>query len=173
MFERNKVDQTHKTSVAVEVTLEDGRTLSGVVISPPTRGIGEELNTTGGFIEFETHNGERAYIAKHAIRSVKTMVAARAEQLDRRSRQMDSFDPHAILGLPKSADRAAIRQAYHNLAKAYHPDRLAGMGLPQEILDYATTMAKRINAAYSAIGGGPAPSTASQPQPGRGQGATQ
>src|SRR2546423_10956075 len=35
-------------------------------------------------------------------------------------------DYYAVLGVPKDADKAAIRKAYRKLARTYHPDANAG-----------------------------------------------
>src|SRR3954471_12178140 len=35
-------------------------------------------------------------------------------------------DYYAVLGVPKDADKAAIRKAYRKLARQYHPDANAG-----------------------------------------------
>jgi hypothetical protein len=151
MFERGKIDSGVKDIVACELTLDDGSKLGGHLIVNVPRGLAEELNAAGGFLELETFDKERAFIAKSSVRSVKPRVLPKFDPLERRLKHADVFDPHAILGVPKGAARDAIRQAYHALAKAYHPDRLQGLGLPQEVLDYTTAMSKRINAAYSAL----------------------
>ncbi len=57
---------------------------------------------------------------------------------------------------PSSASRAGasrdeVRQAYLRLAKAYHPDRYASVELPEEVRDYLSAMARRVNAAHAAL----------------------
>ena len=152
MFERSKVDNISKAPVPCELVLDDGRELLGHLLVTSQRGIGEELNAAGGFAEFETLDRKRAYLAKNSIRSARPAAIAKVERLDHRIREGVPFDPHVVLGVPRDADREAIRRAYHTLAKAYHPDRMQALDLPVEIVDYATAMAKRINAAYSALG---------------------
>ncbi len=39
------------------------------------------------------------------------------------------MDFYAILGVPRDADEAAIRNAYHMLARRYHPDAGEGSSL--------------------------------------------
>ena len=163
MFERAKVDNVSKTSVPCELVLDDGRELIGHLLVVGGRGICEELNAAGGFAEFETLDRTRSFLAKSSIRAARSGAHAKIERLDHRIREGVPFDPHTVLGVPRDADRDTIRRAYHNLAKAYHPDRLQAIELPREIVDYATAMAKRINAAYSALAGG---SGAAQRHPG-------
>ena len=168
MFERTKIDNHAKSPVPCELVLDDGRELIGHLLVVAPRGLIEELNAPGGFAEFETIDRARAFLAKSTIRSARSAAVAKMERLDHRVREGVPFDPHAVLGVPRTADREAIRRAYHTLAKAYHPDRLQAIELPQEIVDYATAMAKRINAAYSALtgasaGGGAGAGAASKP----------
>jgi DnaJ domain len=153
MFERTKVDNLTKVPVPCELVLDDGRELIGHILALHPRGLIDELNAPGGFAEFEAIDRTRAFLAKSSIRSARSAATAKIERLDHRIREGVPFDPHAVLGVPKTADRESIRRAYHALAKAYHPDRLQAIELPQEIVDYATAMAKRINAAYSALTG--------------------
>jgi DnaJ-domain-containing protein 1 len=154
MFERNRIDQAHREGLPVEMKLDDGSVLCGHLLALTQRALGDELNSGGSFVEFETADRQRVFIAKSSIRSIRSNAVPKADALDRRLRQSEGFDPFAILGLPKGADREAVRQAYHRLAKAYHPDRLQAAGLPAEMHEYAVAMTKRINAAYSVLQGG-------------------
>ena len=151
MFERTKIDNSTKNPVACELVLDDGRELLGHLLVGNLRGIIEELNAPGDFIEFEAVDRQRSYLCKHSIRSARSAAVAKVEPLDRRIREGVPFDPYVVLGVERSADRETIKRAYHALAKSYHPDRMQAIELPAEIVDYATAMAKRINAAYSAL----------------------
>ena len=66
-------------------------------------------------------------------------------------RDADGFDPNAILGLPLGARFEDVRAAYLAKAKTYHPDRYANAELPEEVKRYLEDMARRVNAAFSAL----------------------
>lgn len=154
MFERNRVDSTvpHTlTTVPVELTLDDGRQVKGKFVAPMSKPFFEVLNGGGGFLEFEPYGSERTFIAKSSIRSVRLTGVPAAPSLEARLREIDGFDPHAILGIARNAPFDEVRQAYHRLAKAYHPDRYASVDLPHEVQGYLASMARRVNAAYAAL----------------------
>ena len=109
------------------------------------------LNGSGGFIEFEPYGGERSFIAKSQIFSLKLVGVPRAGNLQQRVRNMDDFDPHQVLGVPYGTPWDEVRQAFVQRSKVYHPDRYANAALPEEVKDYLAAMARRINAAYAAL----------------------
>ncbi|MGE0700498.1 MAG: DnaJ family molecular chaperone [Hyphomicrobiaceae bacterium] len=150
MFERNKIDTVEHSGVAVAITTDDGERLTGRILIPMGRTLVDVLNNTGGFVEFEPWGGERVLVAKSSLRTVKLTQAPRVESLKGRTSQ-DGFDPHAILGVAADADIEVVKAAWHRLSKAYHPDRYATAELPQEVMDYLSGMARRINAAYAAL----------------------
>ncbi|MFW6051654.1 MAG: DnaJ domain-containing protein, partial [Myxococcota bacterium] len=55
--------------------------------------------------------------------------------LERRKRVLDTYyrldelDHYALLGIPRDADKAAVRAAYFGLSKVFHPDTLYGRRL--------------------------------------------
>ena len=152
MFERNQIDKrVAKGTVSARITLDDGRVLAGKFVIPVNKSIFDVLNGTGGFLEFEPFEGEREFVAKHTLRSVKLTEAPRGENLEGRLRNLDGFDPHTILGVARGTDWEDIRHAYLTLAKIYHPDRYSTAVLPGEVSTYLETMAQRVNAAYSAL----------------------
>ncbi len=152
MFERNKVDNApEQTAVAVEATLDDGRVLKGRLAIPMSRTIQDVLNGAGAFLEFEPFDGERHFIAKASLRSVRLLSPGKSPNLGARLRDTEGFDPHTILGLSGAACWDDIKVAYHRLAKLYHPDRYNSAELPSEVRDYLATMARRVNAAFSAL----------------------
>jgi hypothetical protein len=151
MFERNKFNDSDRGLVAVEVTLDDGRELHGRFIIPAGRQVIELLNGAASFIEFEYYSGERLYLAKAVLHSVKLVNAPRQQNLMSRLRDIDGFDPYQILGLVPAASWNDVRQAYLSLAKAYHPDRYSNVELPVEVVNYLSAMARRVNAAYRAL----------------------
>ncbi|MFM9943348.1 MAG: DnaJ family molecular chaperone [Hyphomicrobiaceae bacterium] len=151
MFERNKIDNVDQTAVPVELTTDDGETLKGKLLIAMGRNVFEVLNGTGTFLEFEPYGGERAFIAKAAIRNLKLVNVPRAPSLNARLRDQDGFEPHMILGVPSHSSFDDVKAAWHRLSKAYHPDRYQSVELPQEVRDYLSAMSRRINLAYASI----------------------
>ena len=85
------------------------------------------------------------------LRPWKPIGVPKLPNLQMRVRDIDGFDPHAILGVSAGASREEVRSAYVRLAKIYHPDRYAAAELPPEAIEYLLAMARRINAAHAAL----------------------
>jgi hypothetical protein len=152
MFDRNKVDNIpEQTAVPVEIGFADGTAAKGKMLVPVGRSVADALNGTGSFVEFEPYGGDKSYLAKAQLASVRLVGVPKAPNLQARLLDVDGFDPHRILGLSAGAGRDELRAAYFALAKAYHPDRYATAELPQEVRDYLAAMARRINAAHAAL----------------------
>ncbi len=152
MFERNRIETAlQTTTVPVEIALADGRVEKGSFIIGAARSLPAVLNGETQFLEFETHEGERALIAKSMLRAVKVIDVPAAGSLKSRLKEAGGFDPYAMLGLERGASWEDVRRAYLALSKAYHPDRYAGVALPAEVRAYFSAMIGRINAAYTAL----------------------
>ena len=152
MFERNHIEsRVAKGKVSAQITLDDGRVLVGEFIIPVNKSFYDVINGTGGFLEFEPLEGEAEFISKNALRSVKLLRVPRGDGLKSRLRNLDGFDPHAILGVARGASWEAIRSSYLRLAKDYHPDRFANTDLPEEVRNYLANMAQRVTTAYGAL----------------------
>lgn len=152
MFERNKIDNApDMTALPVEVVFVDGTMVRGKLLVASTKTIADVLNSGGTFLEFEPYGGERTFIAKAQLASIRLLGVPRLPNLNARLRDLDGFDPYAVLGVAPGATRDDIRQAYFALAKSYHPDRYATAELPAEVIEYLFAMARRINAAHAAL----------------------
>lgn len=152
MFERNRVDSGLQTvATLAEITLDDGRSLKGKFFISAARSLADVLNGEMKFLEFETHDGDRTLIAKSSIRTVKAVPLPSAPSLKNKLRDTDNADPFAMLGIDRTSPWEEIRIAYHKLSKLYHPDRYASFDLPPEVSEYLAVMARRINAAYTAL----------------------
>ena len=81
------------------------------------------------------------------------MEMPKADQLDLQAREagLADIDPHAVLKIGKDAPPEEIRQAYHKMARLYHPDRIAAYELPDEVKEYARAMLVRINLAFEKL----------------------
>jgi len=66
----------------------------------------------------------------------------------------EAEDPCAILGVGHDASPSAIREAYHGLVRASHPDLAIAQGLPPECIALATARLARINVAYQQLAKG-------------------
>lgn len=152
MFERAKVDNAPDlTGMPVEAVFVDGTIARGKLLVPTNRTVSDLLNGPGVFLEFEPYGGERSFIAKSHIASIKLLGVPKLPNLTARLRDLDGFDPHQTLGVARGATREEIREAYFALAKVYHPDRYATAELPTEVIEYLFAMARRINAAHGAL----------------------
>lgn len=138
--------------VPVEIGLVNGRTMRGKLWLSSGRTLLEVLNGAGLFLEFTPFGEERVHsIAKAQIVTLATIDLPRPALPHERRRAIDSDDPHAILGVPPGAAWYTVRAAYLELVKSYHPDRFAGVALPDEVREYLGAKARRINAAYALL----------------------
>ena len=151
MFERNRADTQEPVSVAVKVVFDDGNEMAGKLLIPASRSVFDVLQGPSLFLEFEPFEGERRYVAKSSMKTVTLLAGTRPKNLAQKARDMDGFDPHALLGVKPDAAWDDVRTAYLGLAKTYHPDRFASAELPTEVAGYMSAMSRRVNAAYAAL----------------------
>ncbi len=154
MFEKDKdYQRLNRTPVSVSITLSNGQTLRGTLFVPKTKSLMEELNRGEPFLEFESYDGAKMFIARTNIGAVKEFNIPKVDQLEKKVGMLDQFDAHDVLGVKSDADKLAVRRAYLNLAKTYHPDRFARLDLPKEVFEYLSAVATRVNLAYSELRG--------------------
>ena len=144
-------ERVNRTMVAI--TLSDDTVMTVSIRMPLSNRLGDALNAADMFLDVITAGGEQQYIAKSAVRSVRSVELPRADQLDLEARHagLEDLDPHAVLRVGQKASPEEIRQAYHRMARLYHPDRIASYDLPDEIKEYARAMLVRINLAFEKL----------------------
>ena len=60
-------------------------------------------------------------------------------------------DAYKALGVTKDSTEQEIKRAYRKQMSQYHPDKLIGQGLPEDMIAMATEQAKEIQLAYDLI----------------------
>ena len=60
-------------------------------------------------------------------------------------------DAYKALGVNKDSTDQEIKRAYRKLMSQYHPDKLIGQGMPEDMIAMATEQAKEIQLAYDLI----------------------
>lgn len=60
-------------------------------------------------------------------------------------------DAYRALGVDKDSSDAEIKRAYRKLMSQYHPDKLMGQGVPEDMIAVATEQAKEVQIAYDLI----------------------
>jgi DnaJ like chaperone protein len=60
-------------------------------------------------------------------------------------------DAYKALGVTKDSTDQEIKRAYRKLISQYHPDKLIGQGLPEDMIAMATEQAKEIQLAHDLI----------------------
>ena len=60
-------------------------------------------------------------------------------------------DAYKALGVAKDSSDAEIKRAYRKLMSQYHPDKLMGQGVPEDMIAMATEQAKEIQLAHDLI----------------------
>ena len=66
--------------------------------------------------------------------------------------QADALEEaYKALGVTKDSSDAEVKRAYRKLMSQYHPDKLIGQGMPQDMIAMATEQAKEIQLAHELI----------------------
>ncbi|PWB60131.1 MAG: co-chaperone DjlA [Nitrosomonadales bacterium] len=60
-------------------------------------------------------------------------------------------DAYKALGVSKESSDQEVKRAYRKLMSQYHPDKLMGQGLPEDMIAVATEQAKEVQLAYDLI----------------------
>ncbi len=60
-------------------------------------------------------------------------------------------DAYKALGVEKTSSDEEVKRAYRKLMSQYHPDKLMGQGVPEDMIAVATEQAKEIQTAYDLI----------------------
>ncbi|MFZ1318092.1 MAG: DnaJ domain-containing protein, partial [Candidatus Nitrotoga sp.] len=60
-------------------------------------------------------------------------------------------DAYKALGVSKESSDQEIKRAYRKLMSQYHPDKLMGQGVPEDMIAVATEQAKEVQVAYDLI----------------------
>lgn len=83
------------------------------------------------------------------------MVLNQAHFSQDQSKQQSSAsalnDAYKALGVTKNNTDQEIKRAYRKLISQYHPDKLMGQGLPEDMIAQATEQTKEIQVAYDLI----------------------
>ncbi|MEM6615872.1 MAG: J domain-containing protein [Pseudomonadota bacterium] len=151
MFDRNTTVSREHRDVHVDITRSDGSTETVRVAIPKAAELSDYFNRPEMFLKTEAADGTVTFLAKSDIRAIVPRDVQTAQHLHHAGRVAEKFDPYDMLGVMRGADQMTVHAAYQAKVKAYHPDRLAGLQLPNEMVSYANAMLTRINAAYAEI----------------------
>ena len=122
-------------------------------------------------IQFRRSDGELHSEEESLLRSVALRLGypnAAFDQLIRMIRAQDRFGAGAgsygsagqrsdlpsayeALGVKSSDSDAVIKKAYRRLMSEFHPDKLMGQGVPEDMVKVATERSQEIQAAYDLI----------------------
>jgi DnaJ-domain-containing protein 1 len=151
----SKGDPTNNLKrIRVTVRNRLGESEDGVILIPAHHTLRQALNDDAPFIEMETAAGNRAFLLKTEIARVdphKTDEPRASDWAGNDWSRFDAKDARLVLGVGADLTEQELHAVWRDLAKAYHPDRLAALGLPEEILRHADRVLARINAAYKRL----------------------
>jgi DnaJ-domain-containing protein 1 len=137
------------------LTMRQGRSEACAILAPAHHALRQSLNDDGPFIEIEAEDGGQAFVLKAEIARIDLHEAAEPRPGDGDSKayakdysRFEASDARLVLGVSVDATKEEVHAKWRELAKAYHPDRLTALGLPDEMLRHADRVLARINAAY-------------------------
>ncbi|MGS2717894.1 co-chaperone DjlA [Eionea flava] len=90
---------------------------------------------------------------EHLIRMIRGQGAFGGgyQQSGQVDTQTDIDNAYDALGVDKQASNAEVKKAYRKLMSEYHPDKLIGQGVPDDMVKVATERSQEVQAAYDLI----------------------
>ena len=141
MFEQSQ--HLSKDKIDVQLDLHDGSRILGALFTSQNERLSDLLNDDRNFLPLAATNGLIIHLSKTSI--------AEVTQLDQRIDPATLKDPYDILGVPSNVTDDVLQEAYLDLVRAYHPDRIQAAGLPSEFVDIANSKLARVNDAHERI----------------------
>lgn len=157
MFGSSSGQYKAKAKVAVEVELDDGTLMMGSLFVGGMQRLSDLLNDDRRFLPFETSEG--------TVISLRKSIIARVCELNQRTAGRAENSPYAVLGISEDSSDADVKRAYRQKVREVHPDKWAGVALPDEAVAAVNTKMARINDAYHRI----LRARGVKPAPGRGE----
>ena len=139
--------QGQQKQVSVVITMNDGTELSGKMSCGLSGSIDSSLNNDSQFVQLADENNETNFISKRSIMKLAPKKSAQQTMPKLKVDNAQTGNWSDVLGVTISATPEEVKHAYHDLAKAYHPD-LFTIDMPLEVKQYASSMLTKINIAY-------------------------
>jgi len=139
--------QDQQKQVSVIIKMNDGTELSGQMSCGLSGSIDSALNNDSQFVQLVDENNETNFISKRSIMKLAPKKSAQQTMPKLMVDNAQTGNWSDVLSVSISATPQEVKHAYHELAKAYHPD-LFSIDMPIEVKQYASTMLSRINIAY-------------------------
>jgi hypothetical protein len=152
MFSKSDPSDIQKR-IRVELRMRSGESEKGSILIAAHHSLRQALSDGAPFVEIETVDGGHAFLLKTEIARIDP-VNGEARQAPRDgddSTRFDAKDARLVLGVAADATPDEIQAVWRALAKAYHPDRLAALSLPEELLRHAERVLVKINMAYQRL----------------------
>ena len=174
-------NDNNRLKLPVILTLTDGRELTVDLIVNLGGAIDRTMNNEASYILVGDSDGSERLLAKSAVlevvdakkakpKSAVTVTATVAattaavtpapmqeHQLQAPGLVPDISDPYQVLGLTPAASVNDIRNTFTAHAQAYNPDRIAALGLPQDVNEFCSGRYQQISEAYCQAHGRPDP----------------
>lgn len=146
-YERKK----DKISVFLETADGDKRDVTLSVFHGES--LANVLNSASQFIEVQDLSGKTILIAKSFIWQLTPdeNTEKSASPVAGEKWRHHSQDPYVLLDISRDASDDEVREAYHKLARAYHPDKLANLDLPASMIAHGVDIFQKVNTAYKTI----------------------
>ena len=80
-----------------------------------------------------------------------SMISAQGQFAGGANETVSIDQAYAALGVSESDSDKDIKRAYRKLMSKYHPDKLIGQGVPEDMIKIATERSQDIQAAYELI----------------------
>ena len=131
----------------VIITTTDGSEIEGRLLCGMSGSIDSALDTDSQFVQLKDEHNDTSFIAKTHIARLAPKKSDHQTMPVLNVNMGKTGNWSEILGVDRSSTPEQVKEAYHNLAKAYHPDMFS-IDMPLEIKNYASTMLSRFNVAY-------------------------
>ncbi len=109
-----------------------------------------QLNTAE--VNLLRHIGKSLGYDRATFDQLLDMVLNQTHFADGQTMSADAVqDAYKALGVTQDSSDKEIKSAYRKLMSQYHPDKLMGQGVPEEMISVATEQAKEVQIAYDLI----------------------